>query len=225
VSWLVASAIRTDVAALRDGEPALWRQLRRYNAPVQLALAAAVEVAARARRPADAALISLAPCETGSPELHRWVRDIDAGTPGVRMNPTHTLHAVDNLALSVLAMRLGARGWAIGLGGAAGQLWVALELALERPEPEVIVLAGDQRGEIAAGTALLLAREPAPTATARLIGIARTRRPAPCEPHAADGACAMLAALQAAPAGPFVYRVPPTHGDGIDELAITWEVA
>ena len=248
MSWLVASSVRTDPAALREGEPALWRELRRYNAPVQLAVAAANDVVAHAGRPAEAALISLAPCETGSPELHHWVRDIDAGTPGVRMNPTHTLHAVDNLALSVLSIRIGARGWALGLGGAAGQLWAALELVLERPEPEVLVVAGDQRATAATGVALLFAREPAGHVhrrdaalagvepirdsavdtrrpTVRLLALERTRRAGRCEPHAADGAVALLAALEAQTAGRYFYRVPDAHGDGIDELAIAWELA
>ena len=250
MTWLVASAIADDVGALRQS--ALWRDVRRFNAPVQLAIAAGLEVAAKARRPHDAALISLAPCETGSPELHRWVHDIARGQPGVRMNPTHTLHAVDNLALSVLGIRLETRGYGMGLGGAPGMLWVALELALERlegDEAEVIVIAGDQesghRDSPASAIALLLAREPAPIAPlasgrrVQIAGIERTRRNesnpsnernepnesnAPVA-HAAAGASRLLAALATMSPGTHRYRVPLIDGDGLDDIAVVVEVA
>jgi hypothetical protein len=233
VSWLVASSERTDLAALRDAAPALWREVRRFNAPVQLAIAAAHDVAAFARSPADAAIISLAPCRSGSPELLRWVRDIDAGR-AVRMNPTHTLHAVDNLALSVVSIAFGNHAWGMSLGGAAGMLWAALELVRERlvEQHEVIVIAGDQdlndQPGPAAGVALLFAREAAPYAPrgrpAELVAIERRRKPAPCTPHAAAGALELLAALRASPAGRFVHVVSPAHGDGLDEIAAVWEL-
>lgn len=228
--WLVASSVVDDLAALRAS--ALWRDVRRFNAPVQLAIAAGLDVATRARRPAEAALISLAPCETGSPELHHWVHDIASGKPGVRMNPTHTLHAVDNLALSVLAIRLEARGYGMGLGGAPGMLWVALELALERPEPEVIVVAGDQvsghHESPASALALLFAREPAPYPAlgraVRIAGIERTRAASPVTPvaHAVTGGRRFVASLAScAPR----YRVPAEDSDGSDEIVIVTEVA
>jgi len=231
VSWLVASAERTDVATVRDGTPALWRELRRFNAPIQLAVAAAHEVATAARAPAEAAIVSLAPCQAGSPELHRWVRDIEAGG-AVKMNPTHTLHAVDNLALSVLSIALGNHAWGISLGGAPGMLWVGLELVSERPEHELLLLAGDQeagdRASPASGVALLFSREPAPYASLgrsiKLVAIERTRTAATVTPHAAAGARAMLAALRAQPAGRLAYRVPVKHGDGVDDITIVWEV-
>jgi hypothetical protein len=231
MSWLVATSVLDDLAALRASP--LWRDVRRFNAPVQLAIAAGLEIAAKARSARDAALISLAPCETGSPELHHWVHDIASGKPGVRMNPTHTLHAVDNLALSVLSIRLEARGYGMGLGGAPGMLWVALELArerLERDESEVIIVAGDQetghRESPASAIALLLAREPAPYAAlgraVRIASIERTRAASPGEPiaHAAAGGQRFLAALAAGR-----YRVPAADGDGLDDIVVVTEVA
>ncbi|MBA3501239.1 MAG: hypothetical protein H0T65_12750, partial [Deltaproteobacteria bacterium] len=157
--WLVASSVVTEVPRERV------RDVRRFNAPVQLAVAAAHEVATHAVVPAEAALISLAPCQSGSPELHKWIRDISTESGGsVKVNPTHTLHAVDNLALSVFSIALRNRAWAMSLGGAAGMFWTALELVLERDEREVIVLAGDQVSGVdaspAVGVAMLFAREP-----------------------------------------------------------------
>jgi hypothetical protein len=224
MSWLVASAERTEVGADRT------RELRRLNAPVQLAVAAAHDVAVHARAPAELALVSLAPCHQGSPELDRWIELFATGA-SCRVNPTHTLHAVDNLALSVISIALGARGWAMSLGGAPGMLWTALELVGERDEPEVLVLAGDQdapdKPASAIGVALLFARErPASGPAIRLISVERRRAetPAAHTPHAAAGARALLAALGAQPAGRFSYVVPAAHGDGVDDIALAWEL-
>ena len=233
VTWLVASAERTDLATVRDESPALWRELRRYNAPVQLAVAAAHAIAGHARAVAEAALVSLAPCQAGSPDLHRWVRAAEDGS-AQRMNPTHTLHSVDNLGLSVLSIGLDNHAWGLGLGGAPGMFWVALELTCERSEPEVILFGGDQRsgydGSGPEGVALLFSREPAPYAplghAVRLVGVERERSTSavPGVPHAVAGARAMLAILRARPAGTFVYLVPAADGDGVDDIRITWEV-
>ena len=224
MTYLVGSAVVDDLAALRAGP--LWREVRRYNAPVQLAIAAGLEVA---RGASEAALIALAPCQPGSPELHRWVRDI-AGAAGVRMNPTHTLHAVDNLALSVLSIQLGAHGYGMGLGGAPGMLWSALELVLERADPAAIVVAGDQRSghEDSAATAIALRfaarRHPTRRSAARSAGGGRPHAaPAEVMPHAADGGRRWLAALAAH--APARYRVPTHDGDGLDAIEIVVEVA
>ena len=235
MTWLVASSERADLAAVRDGAPALWRELRRFNPPIQLAVAAANDVVAHARGPADAALIALAPCQSGSPELHRWVHDIH--TAGhARMNPTHTLHAVDNLALSVLSLGLKNHAYGMSLGGAAGMFWVGLELVGERlaSEHEVVLCGGDQdaanQASAAAGFALLFAREPAPYAPlglpVRLVGLERNRG-APAGhvvPHAATGARGLLAALHARGPGRFAYAVPAPHGDGLDAITAVWEL-
>lgn len=256
MTWLVASAERHDIATVRDGSPALWRELRRYNAPVQLAVAAAHEVAGHARVAAEAALISLAPCQAGSPDLHRWVRAVEEGS-AQRMNPTHTLHSVDNLGLSVLSIALGNHAWGLGLGGAPGMFWVGLELICERSEPEVIVFGGDQasgyEGSAPEGVALLFTREPAPYVplgrALRLVGVERVRSfsgaatvedesvaaaAAPVHaapnpllaviPNAAAGARAMLALLRDQPPGRFDYLVPASHGDGVDQLIVRWDL-
>lgn len=235
MSWLVASAIRTDASALRDGDAELWRSLRRFNVPVQLAIAASHHVATRARSAATAALIALAPCQSGSPELHHWVRIFAAGG-SIRINPTHTMHAVDNLALSAVSIALGNRAWGMSLGGAPGMFWVGLELAAERltDDAEVVVFGGDQetsdRVSPAAGVALLFSREPVAEAgsgrAVRLVAVERRRAPVPSRPrpHATGGACDMLAQLQAQPSGRYTYTVPASDGDGIDGVAIHWDL-
>ncbi len=224
MTWLVAAAERTEVGADRA------RELRRLNAPVQLAVAAAHDVAAHARAPAELAVVSLAPCHQGSPDLDRWIELFATGA-SCRVNPTHTLHAVDNLALSVISIALGARGWAMSLGGTPGMLWTALELVGERDEPEVLVLAGDQdasgKPTSAVGLALLFSRaRPASGRAIRLISVERQRAEprGAASPHAAAGARALLAALQSEPAGAFRYVVPWVHGDGLDEIVIAWEL-
>lgn len=225
--WLVASSEITDLAAVRDGKPALWRELRRFNAPIQLAVAAAHEVAAHAAAPAEAAIISVGPCASGSPELHAWVREIDAGRTN-KINPTHTLHAVDNLALSVLSIALANRGWATSLGGA--MFFTALELVLERDEQEMLVLAGDQidgtMESPAAGVALLFSRERRPYLTtgrtARLVRVERQRQPllGLVVGNATFDAVALLEALRAAPTGALAF-----HGhDTCDDIFAHWEL-
>ena len=226
--FLVASSEITDLAVVRDGKPALWRDLRRFNAPIQLAVAAAHDVVARAIAPAELAILSLAPCHAGSPELHRWVRDIGRGV-SMRVNPTHTLHAVDNLALSVLTMALGNRAYGMSFGGAAGMMWTALEIALEREDNELLVLAGDQLSGFdpspAAGVAMLFARERTPYAATgrltKLVAVERKPSEATATPHAARGAMAMLAALRD---GQPAYAVPADDGDGMTEIVVRWEI-
>jgi hypothetical protein len=241
LGWLIASAQRTDLAAVRAEAPDLWRELRRFNAPAQLALAAAHDVAARARVAAEAALLALAPCQAGSPELFRWVTDVErraATEPrAARMNPTHTLHVVDNLALSVLAIQLGNRAFGLGLGGSAGQLWSALEIVGERiarGDREVIVLAGDQesseRESPACGLALLFAAERARYGAlgcpVRLRAVRRRRAPGTAQPHAARGGLALLAALHArgGVGGRFEHAVADADSDGVDAITVVWEL-
>ena len=69
MTFLGCTAIAADPAAAEATHAELWRQARRFNLPVKMALAAAHVVAARARAPADARLVSLSPCHAGSPEL------------------------------------------------------------------------------------------------------------------------------------------------------------
>ena len=147
--YLAASAQQSDLARIREATPELWRHVRRYNQPVQLALAAAEEVMQFSKDPSLAAVISLAPCQPGSADLYRWGNVVVAGMAegslgNMRMNPTQTLHAVDNLALSAFAIAHGNRSYCLGLGGAAGQAWCGLEAVLERADEEILLMAGDQ---------------------------------------------------------------------------------
>ena len=151
--YLVASAQRSDLPSMREATPELWRQVRRYNQPVQLALAAAEDVIqflqgsvigggdfACAVPTRIGRSVSLGSCCYG------W--DGKRELSGImRMNPTQTLHAVDNLALSAFAIAHDNRSYCLGLGGAAGQAWCGLEAVLERlhdAEDEVLLMAGDQ---------------------------------------------------------------------------------
>ena len=159
VSFIASTAIAADPAAAEATHPELWRQARRFNLPVKLALTAAHDVAAQARAPAEARLVSLSPCHAGSPELWRATHAFETNlaetgkAARVRVNPTYTLHAIDNLALSALAIDLQNHAPCLGLGGAAGQAWSALEWILERPgDGETLLFAGDQS---ATGTAAL----------------------------------------------------------------------
>jgi len=247
--YLIRSARWDDPAELRQ-RPELWRRVRRFNLPVQLALAAGEEVAAAAEDPARAALLSLAPCCSGSPEFFDAARLFGTGNNGARfrtphVNPILTLHAVDNLALSALAITLGNQAYGLGLGGGAGQGWVALEVAWERlaeeREAEALVMAGDQDAANPASpantgglaVALLFARRPQPYPplgrTVRLAAVNRPSATQPVEPearpHAAAGLAALLAALaDVSTTGRWVYRVPAEHGDGRDRPELAWEV-
>lgn len=233
--YLVAASTCDDLAELRaDG--ALWRRVRRYNLPVQLALGAAERVHPQLRDPAHAAVLSLAPCWGGSAALHDWIERVGAraqsGTLGnLRINPVHTLHAIDNLALSDLALALGNQGYGLGLGSAPGQAWAALELLLERDDAEGLVLAGDHAGpdrlDAGLGVALGFARDARELdgRRARLLAVEREPAPADVHPSASAGLARLLAALRDGPAGPWSYRVPAAEGDGLDAITLRWELA
>lgn len=241
--YLVAAAQQRDIQAVRATTPALWRQVRRFNLPVQLALAAGHACAAQADDPARLALVSLTPCQTGSSDLYQWVHRLvtsaHEGRIGTfRVNPTHTMHVVDNLALSALAIMHGVRGYGLGLGGAAGQAWNGIEVVRERlldgHEAEALLIAGDQErsdGGSGLGIALLFAREPRPFPSldrfVRLLAVERRRlaRPAVVRPHAADGLAAFLAALEQHRGQGLAYPVPPEHGDGIDQVTVIMELS
>jgi hypothetical protein len=135
-TWIAATAIERDVGRIATEQPELWREVRRFNLPVKLALAAAHRVVGSLARPRQARLIGLAPCRPGSPELRAISRELDAGfargsCDRLRVNPIYTLHAIDNLALSALAIRLENREACVCLGGAAGQAFAALEHAMD----------------------------------------------------------------------------------------------
>lgn len=241
--YLVASAEHRDIALVQKSMPELWRLVRRYNLPAQLAIAAATEVACACDDAATAALISLAPCQAGSPDLYRWGPVAAAGIAkgslaDVRLNPTLTLHAVDNLAMSAFAIAHQNHAYCLGLGGAAGQAWCAFEAVQERlaasRETEALLMAGDQESvEKAAGAgvgvALLFSTLPRPYPPIgrplRLVGVERRRihRADPVVPHAAEGISAFLSAIIEHKSGRLAYAVPPPHCDAVDDVTVVVE--
>ncbi len=245
MSFIVCVAEAHDASALDAAAVDLGRDFRRFNLPVKLALAAAHTAASAARDKTQVALVSLSPCRPGSPELWRATLQFERAlhetgrASAVRVNPTYTLHAIDNLALSSLAIALGNRAPFLGLGGAPGQSWCALEFVLERRQGraavETLILAGDQdeTGRTGAGVALLFSSDPRPLGTAgrtvRLVAVDRRRlsdeRARAPHLHAAQGLLHWLATLAVCPRGRHVYDVPVDDGDGFDHVSIISEVA
>jgi hypothetical protein len=242
VTYLVASASKNELA-VRHAPPEVWRQVRRYNLPVQLALVAAGEVVNSSADPSALAVVSLAPCQPGSAELYRWGQVVTSGMAqgdlgDTRMNPTQTLHAVDNLAMSAFAISQRNHAYCLGLGGAAGQAWAGLEVVQEQlatgQETEALLMGGDQdsteEGAAGMGVALLFSASRRPYSprgrTVRLLEVVRERRPhaAVCVPHAAAGLCGLLAAIEAHAGGMLSYQVPLEHSDGVDAVKVLLEV-
>ncbi len=247
MAYLVASAERRDLRAIQESSPAIWRRVRRYNLPIQLALAAAEEVITTSRDTGSAVVISLAPCQPGSADLYRWgdvvTSGMASGTLGdLRMNPTQTLHAVDNLAMSAFAITYGNQAECLGLGGAAGQAWCGLEAVMEKLDgvaadqsvgtEEVLLMAGDQDAtdESAAGigVALLFSKDARPylDCTVRLVRIERKVQPyvSNIRPHAATGLCELLAAIGKQKQGLLSYDVPREQTDGYSSISIVVEI-
>ncbi|HUS28202.1 MAG TPA: hypothetical protein VMZ53_06825 [Kofleriaceae bacterium] len=251
--FIAAWAVERDVSRIASDHPALWREIRRFNLPVKLALAAAQRVLPALESPKTARLIGLAPCRPGSPELRAISRDLDAGfargsSKNLRVNPIYTLHAIDNLGLSALSLRLENREPVSCLGGAAGQAWEALDEAMlllaSGAVNEVLVFGGDQsdaswRGELASGAAdpeacgvaLVMTAKPQRT---KLVGMERV----PIEPWAIDGAVVDHAHRRSETvvrphaarglAGWLAalqsrYAVPDEDGDGIDRITLITE--
>ena len=220
---------------VREQQPKTWRRVRRFNRPVQLAVAAAERALLAATDPSLVELVALAPCQAGSPEVLDWARKVNARagkTTPIRANPTHGLHAVDNLALSAVAIAAGSKGRGVGLGGAAGQAWEALDIALRATSDEVLLLCGDQERDDESGDlggAVLLSRVPARSPSGRIIEIISVERqrerplgePAP---HAARGLAALFATLDSAGHGQHSYVVPARDGDGFDTIVVMAEV-
>lgn len=237
--YLVAAAQASDLAKVREEKPELWRQVRRYNQPVQLALAAADEVMRFAHDPSTAAVISLAPCQPGSADLYRWgnvvTSGMASGTLGnLRMNPTQTLHAVDNLAMSAFAIAHRNHAYCLGLGGAAGQAWCGLEVVHERLtagfEDEALLMTGDQDaaedGAPGLGVALLFSTRARPSdRTVRLVSVSRGPAIVDVVPHAANGLSALLSFIADHREGVLSYDVPPQHTDGFSNINVTLEIS
>ncbi|HSE16252.1 MAG TPA: hypothetical protein VLB46_04320 [Pyrinomonadaceae bacterium] len=240
MAYLVAAAQEDDLARVREEKPELWRHVRRYNKPVQLALAAADEVMKFSQDASTAAVISLAPCQPGSADLYSWghvvTSGMSSGTLGnLRMNPTQTLHAVDNLAMSAFAIAHGNHAYCLGLGGAAGQAWCGLEAVHERLnsglEQEALVMAGDQDaaedGSPGLGVALLFSTRPGlfQDRMVRLVSISRSPAIVDVVPHAANGLAAMLSSIADHRSGLMSYVVPPQHTDGFSTVTLSLEIS
>ncbi len=239
---LVGAARQDDLARVREERPELWRQVRRYNKPVQLALAAADEVVRFADDPSTAAVISLAPCQPGSADLYSWgnvvTSGMASGTLGnLRMNPTQTLHAVDNLAMSAFAIAHGNHAYCLGLGGAAGQAWCGIEAVHERLnaglEEEALLMAGDQDaaedGSPGLGVALLFSTRAKPFQSLdkiiRLVSVSRSPAIVDVVPHAANGLAALSSSIAEHRNGVMTYAVPPAHTDGFSTITVTLEIS
>jgi len=235
--YLVAAAQENDLGKVRAEKPELWRQVRRFNKPVQLALAAADEVVRFANDPSTAAVISLAPCQPGSADLYRWGHVVTSGMASgmlgnLRMNPTQTLHAVDNLAMSAFAIVHQNHAYCLGLGGAAGQAWSGIEAVHERldagPEEEALLMAGDQEAAEdkapGLGVALLFSTRAQPFQSSgrivRLVSISRSPAIVDAIPHAANGLAALLSSIAQHRSGLMSYVVPPAHTDGFSNIIV-----
>jgi hypothetical protein len=249
MAYLVATAKRSDLERVRKSAPETWRRVRRYNLPIQLALAAAEAVMTSSHDPAVATVISLAPCQPGSADLYRWGHVVTAGMAAgslgdLRMNPTQTLHAVDNLAMSAFAINYGNHADCLGLGGAAGQAWCGLEAVLERlDEPpgsnekvdEALLMAGDQDSTDEAanglGIALLFSRDArryAPLGSfVRLVRVARRKLSSSTNiwPHAAVGLSELVTAIEQQKHGLLSYDVPAEQTDGASAVNIVVEIS
>lgn len=254
MAYLVASAERRDLGTIQKLSPETWRRVRRYNRPIQLALAAAEEVMTSSSDPATAAVISLAPCQPGSADLYRWGEVVTSGMASgslgdLRMNPTQTLHAVDNLAMSAFAITYGNHADCLGLGGAAGQAWCGLEAVLERLEEtdtgdgatpanrleETLVMAGDQDTHDESGTgigiALLFSKNPRPyKPLGNFVQLVRIEKRALSsfakpQPHAAAGLSEFITALRKEGPGLLSYDVPEAHTDGASGVKIIVEIS
>lgn len=240
--YLVGAAQHDDLAKVRAEKPELWRQVRRYNKPVQLALAAADEVMKFSEDPSAAAVISLAPCQPGSADLYSWghvvTSGMASGTLGnLRMNPTQTLHAVDNLAMSAFAIAHCNHAYCLGLGGAAGQAWCGLEAVYERLdaglEEEALLMAGDQDsaedGSPGLGVALLFSTRDKPLQPldriVRLVSVSRSPAIVDVVPHAANGLAALSSSIAEHRNGVMSYVVPAAQTDGFSTVTVTLEIS
>ncbi len=245
MTFLVTSAIEHNLSTVKGNSPQVWRQIRRFNLPVQLALIAAHRVMAYAADPGKAALISIAPCQNGSPAIFRWGYAIidrieNQKNDEVRMNPTHTSHVVDNLALSSLSIALKNHAYCLGLGGAPGQAWAGLEAVQEvlagDEATEVLLMAGDQENpenltEKGTGVAALFTKQKMPNqhngSYIRIKNIDRTetKEAFSIKPHSANGLAAFFdKTVNITQTGNFLYTVLPDETDGHETISIEMEV-
>lgn len=235
--YLLDAALCTEADSLQS-QPQHWRLARRFNLPVQLAAAAALQVAESTDDARTCYLIGLAPCQGGSPELLRWVERVNSAPDltHVRTNPVWTLHGLDNLALSAVSIFLGNHAPCLGLGGAPGQAAVALEAAWqalsEEGPSEALVFAGDQddanSNAGACGAALLFSRRPQPCRgtglSVRLEHIARgcAADARGISPHAARPLAWLIEQVQARGVGRHQAALPAQWNDGYSIAELCW---
>jgi len=161
-----------------------------------------------------------------------------SGTLGnLRMNPTQTLHAVDNLAMSAFAIAHRNHAYCLGLGGAAGQAWCGIEVVHERLnaglEVESLLMAGDQDaaedGSPGLGVALLFSTRAKPFQAfdqiVRLVSVSRSPAIVDVVPHAANGLAALLSAIAEHRDRVMSYVVPPAHTDGFSTITVALEIS
>lgn len=234
---LIDAAVVTSGVDVGREAPELWRLVRRFNLPVQLALLAAHRVAASASDPSSAALVSIAPCRGGSPELDSW---LERALPGngrefgavPRMNPVLTLHVVDNLALSGFAIYFGNRAYCLGLGGAPGQAWSGLEAVVELlndggEHTEVVLMAGDRldgKKDDGLGVAMLYSTRPGRYRLLEVLRRQQTAEPAALAGNSCSGLVRWLSALSSRERGFFDFVVPPEEGDPLDQVTVRSEI-
>jgi hypothetical protein len=125
----------------------------------------------------------------------------------------------------------------LGLGGAAGQAWAALEAVKDRFAEssfrEAFLIAGDQElaRETADGLGVAILFSALPRLYrgrhVQLLGVERRRqfRKEKVVPHTAAGLHEWLCAIDRHRNGRLAYVVPFEHSDGIDEVTIEMEVS
>jgi hypothetical protein len=243
LAFLVTSAVEHNLSTVKENFPKVWRQIRRFNLPVQLALVAAHRVMAYATDPAKVALLSIAPCQNGSPAIFHLVRTFIIGNKkndDFRINPTYSLHVIDNLALSSLSIAFKNHAYCLGLGGTPGQVWVGLEVVQEilasGRATEVLLMAGDQESsenvtETGTGVAALFTKSKmryehnGKYIRLKNLDSSETTEGFAVKPHSADGLAAFLNRIvDTTQSGNFWYIVVPEDTNGHEKLSIEVEV-
>lgn len=245
MTFLTTSAIEHNLSTVKENSPKVWRQVRRFNLPVQLALAAAHRVMAYATDPSQVALISIAPCQNGSPAIfrlgHAFIDRLENNiNDEFRINPTYSLHVIDNLALSSLSIAFKNHAYCLGLGGAPGQVWAGLEVVQDvlasGRATEALLMAGDQESsenltESGTGVAALFTKHKTPYEhNGKYIQIknldsSETDECFSVKPHSADGLAAFIEEIvNRTQNGRFLYSVPHQETDGHNNISIEMEI-
>jgi len=243
--FLTTSAIEHNLSTVKENSPKVWRQIRRFNLPVQLALAAAHRVMAYATDPSQVALISIAPCQNGSPAIfrlaHAFIDRLENNrNDEFRINPTYSLHVIDNLALSSLSIAFKNHAYCLGLGGAQGQAWAGLEVVQDvlasGRATEALLMAGDQESsenltERGTGVAALFTKHKTryensdKSIQIKNIDSSETDECFSVKPHSADGLAAFIDRIvNRTQKGCFLYNVPHQDTEGYEKRSIEMEI-